>query len=642
MLTSEGGTAAFNVAGVVYDPGQTPAWISGMGFGYVTPAALPRLGLAPALDRLLIVAADESASIEQLRVIARDVAADLEAQGVTVRRIDVPTPGEHPNSEVMGTLLYLLAAFGVLALALSALLVATVIAALVGREVQQIAVMKAVGGRTRQIATMYLAGMTVLGGLALVIGLPLGVWAGRGYAAFIADRLNFDIASTRVDWWVYLLQATAALLVPALAALLPVLRGSRITVRDGLDESPADDATASHLAMRLTSRLTSRLRGLPRPLLLGVRNAARRQGRLLLTVLSLAFGGAVFMVALNVGAGWNRTIDTEFDSRGYDLELRLTPSEGAPASTVATLPGVATVERWRGVEATLREQSGVDGDPLLLLAAPEGSSMVRYPLLSGRRLHPDDRDAIVVSHGLAASQPELSLGTVIDLNVAGETARFEVVGIVRQIGDISIGYVSESRLEALASSGGTSESAFDLVRIESTSGTGALAAAAEGALTGAGFEVAATDSAAEQREVFDDHWILIVGMLGAMAMLVAAVGAIGMASTMSLNVIERRREIGVMRAVGAGTWTVLQVVLTEGLLIGVLSWTVALALSLPLTLLVGNTVGDLLIQTPLELAPSPLGVALWLAIVTLVAAVASAIPALEASELPVHQVLAYE
>jgi len=641
LLTSEGGTAAFAVAGVVYDPGQTPAWIGGQGFGYVTPAALPRLGLEPTLDRLLIVAADESASIEQLRLIARDVAADLEAQGIAVRRIDVPTPGEHPNSEVMGTLLYLLAAFGVLALALSALLVATVIAALVGREVQQIAVMKAVGGRTRQIATMYLAGVAVLGGLALVIGLPLGVWAGRGYAAFIADRLNFDIASTRVDHWVYLLQAVAALLVPALAALIPVLRGSRITVRDGLDESPAEGASTSHLAVRLTSRL----RGLPRPLLLGARNAARRQGRLLLTVLSLAFGGAVFMVALNVGAGWNRTIDTEFDSRGYDLELRLAPSEGAPAASVAGLPGVATAERWRGVEATLREQSGVDGDPLLLLAAPEGSSMARYPLVAGRRLQPGDRDAIVVSHGLAENRPELSLGGSIDLNVAGETARFEVVGIVRQIGDIGIGYLSVTRLEALTTSGGASEAGFDLVRIESTSDGGALdalARTAEAALTGAGFEVAATDSAAEQREVFDDHWILIVGMLGAMAMLVAAVGAIGMASTMSLNVIERRREIGVMRAVGAGTWTVLQVVLTEGLLIGALSWTVALALSLPLTLLVGNTVGGLLIQTPLELALSPLGVALWLAIVTLVAAVAIAIPALEASELPVHQVLAYE
>ena len=635
MLTAAaGGNAAFTVAGTAYDPGQTPAWIEGRGLGYVTPAGLARLGIEPTLDQLLVVATDSDAGIDELRALARDLAADLEAQGIAVRQVDVPTPGEHPNSEVMGTLLFLLGAFGVLALVLSALLVSTVVAALVGREVQQIAIMKTIGGRTRQIAALYLAGVVALGAVALVVGLPLGIIAGRAYASFIAGRLNFDIASYRVDHWVYLLQIAAALLIPALAALLPVLRGSRLTIRDGLDQSPAADATAS----RLVFRLLAQLRGLPRPLLLGLRNAVRRQGRLALTVLSLAFGGAVFMVALNVGAGWNRTIDTEFDSRGFDLQLQLAPSEDTPMLGASDLPGTATLELWLVTEATLREDTGVDGAPLTLLSPPAGSSIARYPLIEGRQLRPEDTNAIVINHGLAETRPDITVGSTLTANIDGRDATFEVVGIVRQIADRGIGYITSTRFDELAS--GTT-----LIRIEAAPEGGSLdelALSAEQMLAAEGFELAAVGTAAEERQVYDDHWILIVGMLMAMAVLVAAVGGIGMASTMSLNVIERRREIGVMRAVGAGTWAVLQVVLVEGLLIGVLSWLVALALSVPLTLLVGNVVGDLLIQTPLELTLSPAGVAIWLAIVAVVATIASAIPALEASELPVHQVLAYE
>ncbi len=631
LTAAKGGTATFTVAGSAYDPGQTPAWIEGRGLGYVTPAGLARLGLAPTLDQLLVVATDSGAGIEQLRLLARDLATDLEAQGISVRQVEVPTPGEHPNSEVMGTLLFLLGAFGALALILSALLVSTVVSALIGREVQQIAIMKTIGGRTRQIAAIYLAGVAALGAVALVVGLPLGIMAGRAYASFIAGRLNFDIASYGVDHWVYLLQIAAALLIPALAALLPVLRGSRITIRDGL---AADSVTASPAAIRLLARLG----GLPRPVLLGLRNSVRRQGRLALTVLSLAFGGAVFMVALNAGAGWNRTIDTEFDSRGFDLQLQITPSENTPTLSTSDLPGAAALELWRATEASLGDGSGVDGASLLLLAQPADSSMARYPLIEGRRLRSGDTNAIVVNHGLAETRPDIAVGGTLTANIDGDDVTFEVVGIVRQFADRGIGYVSDARLDEVAT-------ATTLVLVDAALEVGSLdelARSVERALAAEGFELAAASTAAEERQVYDDHWILIVGMLMAMAVLVAAVGGIGMASTMSLNVIERRREIGVMRAVGAGTWTVLQVVLVEGLLIGILSWIVALSLSVPLTLLVGNVIGDLLIQTPLELTLSPAGVAIWLAIVAVVASIASAIPALEASELPVHQVLAYE
>jgi putative ABC transport system permease protein len=629
---------AFTVVGTAYDPGQTPAWIAGTGLGYITVAGLERLGEEPTLDRLLIATTDVVVGKPAIRQVALDLGAYLEAQGIPVLRIDVPEPGEHPNSPVMKTLLALLGAFGVLSLVLSAVLVATVISALMARETVQIAVMKTVGARTHQIATMYLGGVVLLGGLAFLIGLPLGTVAGNTYADFIAGRLNFDIADYAIAPWVHPLALASALLVPAIAAMIPVIRGSRITIREGLDDSGASMSAGA----KPVGRILSSLRCIRRVPMLGIRNTFRRHGRLTLTVVSLAFGGAVFMTALNVGESWNQTVDTEFNSRGYDLALLASPLDPSSLGSVVVPESLrnADIEFWRAIPANLRDSTGEEGSSLALVVSPPDSQMARYPLLSGRRLQ-DDVDGVVINHTLARTVPGLTVGSEIAINVGGNNISLTVVGIVRQLANTGAAYVSAEQLASADLAGSSNV----LVRVATESGLQAPDAAAlamENALLSAGFAVTSVRTAAMDRKVFDDHWLLIVGMLMAMAVLVATVGGLGMASAMSLNVMERRREIGVMRAVGATTSAVLQVILTEGLLIGAMSWMVALAFSIPLSALVGDTVGDMLIETPLELAISPFGAAIWLAIVIVISGVSSAIPALEASELPVHQVLAYE
>lgn len=73
--------------------------------------------------------------------------------------------------------------------------------------------------------------------MALLIGIPLGLWGGRAYADFAAATLNFEIASYGVDGWVYLVQIVAALLIPVIGAAVPVYKGSRITVREARSNS---------------------------------------------------------------------------------------------------------------------------------------------------------------------------------------------------------------------------------------------------------------------------------------------------------------------------------------------------------------------------------------------------------------------
>lgn len=127
-----------------------------------------------------------------------------------------------------------------------------------------------------------------------------------------------------------------------------------------------------------------------------------------------------------------------------------------------------------------------------------------------------------------------------------------------------------------------------------------------------------------------------------MAVLFAVVGGLGLMGTMSINVIERTREIGVMRAIGAPTRSVAQVFIVESVAIGVISWLFGTVLAVPLSKIMSDAVGIPLMGTPITFQFSMAGVGLWLAVVVLLSVAASFIPARNAARLTVRQVLAYE
>jgi len=112
--------------------------------------------------------------------------------------------------------------------------------------------------------------------------------------------------------------------------------------------------------------------------------------------------------------------------------------------------------------------------------------------------------------------------------------------------------------------------------------------------------------------------------------------------TMSINVIERTKEVGVMRAIGATGKSVLRIVITEGLIVAAFSWLVGAILAWPLSRMLNGVIGQSVLQTDLTHIYSYGGTGLWLAIVLLLAILASMLPARRASRVTVRDVLSYE
>jgi len=613
-------------------------------FGFIDLQTLEFLGTAPELDELKILMAENAQDREAIRQTAFELKSWLEANGTTVTRIEVPEPGKHPHASQMATLLFLLEAFGLLSLILSAVLVATMISALMAQQIRQIGVMKAIGGRARQISGLYIGMVLALGLIALAVGMPLALIAGRGYAAFAAQMLNFEIYNDEIPPGIFALQAGVGLLVPLIMAAYPIIRGGRITVREALSDYGIDASTTGK-ADRISIWTALELRFPLRPLVLSLRNTVRRRGRLVLTLGTLSAGGAVFLVAMNAMAAMDTTVASRFDAMRFDIQAGF--NQVYTSETIETafraIPEIEQVETWSGEQAHLVRSDRMEGDGFMLLATPnETELMTPLPVIEGRWLDPADENILIVNHSLQAKQPEFQLGREVALRVNGQTSTWVVAGVVREFATPPRAYTNLDYYATLTGQKDLARFAEAVFQNRDARTVTEVTEALERQLSADNFDIRFVNRLADQRQVIEDHLKILASFLIIMSVMALIVGGLGLATTTSVNVLERQREIGVMRAIGASSRMVLLIIIVEGIIIGLLSWVIAMLLSWPLGNWISYNFGMIFFETPLDFAVSLMGFAIWLVLVICFATIASFYPAWNATRMTVTQVLAYE
>jgi putative ABC transport system permease protein len=641
VSTAERGERRLRVAGSVHAPGLAPAWMDHVVSGFVTWRSVMRGDAMAESAAIRIVVTGDRLDEARIREIADGVKAVLVKDGRPEVRIDVPPPGRHPHADQMDTFLFLLGSFGLLTCALSAVLVASMIHALTIEQVRQIGVMKAIGASTGQVAALYLGQVAILGLLALGAGVPLGVSAGRGYARFSATILNASIASEAVPLRVILIQIAVGLALPLAVALVPVRLASRISIHRAFSQ----DLAGRSFGSGAFDRGLARIGGIPRPLRLSLRSAFHRRGRLALTVGTLAAGGAVFVSALNVSAAWSRAVASEFEARRYDVEVRLSrpyPSD-LFAGAIAALPEVARAESWPDAAATIAGADGESGPRVSLVGVEKDSTLFDPILVSGRWLTGGDEASVVVNQSLQARAPSLRVGSDVALIVNGRKVAWPIVGVLKEIDPTPIAYApARAVLDAAGLPAGTARSVRVVTRRHDSEGQLSASRDLERLFRRVGVGVLAIQPLLDRRKAIDDHLVIIRSALVFASALVLLVGGLGLTSALSLSVLERTREIGILGAIGASPRTIAGHVVLEGMLMGALSWGAALALAAPITWILDAAAGRIFIKSPLEFFMSPGAAAVWLALVFVLAGFSSFYPAWRAGRLAVREALAYE
>jgi putative ABC transport system permease protein len=641
------------VAGTVHDFGLAQARMENTVYGYIGAGGLEQMGEDPRFDALTVIVNGDRFDEQHIRSVADQIKALLERRGHPVQRIDIPPPGKHPHADLMGVLLLSMSAFGFALLLLSGILVVNLLAALMAAHVREIGMMKALGASRWQISSIYFSEVTLFGLAALVIALPTGLLAGRVLCQYLAVFLNFDMTSFAIPLWVYLLVLLSAIGVPLAAAAYPILRGSAITVREAISDFGTGANTFGSTAF---DKFITSFGGRFRLSLMVVRNTLRRRRRFLLTVLTLLLSGLAFMSALNFRASLIQTLDRSFASKRYDLWVSLegmVPISKLESSTRG-VQGITHAEEWTVADKSLVAQENSLGPAALgahspsegssdgrftVIGLPPKTSLVKMEMLSGRPLNPQDTDAIVVNTSLVSRQPELSVGDNILLRIGSTVARWHVVGITREPFAPATAYVSRDRLNELRAQVGLANSLRIAVETPDHATLTLLRANLDGTLEATGARAAGSATKADARYGFDQHMLMIYLFLLITSGLIAIIGGLGLMTSTTLNVIERQREIGVLRAIGATTRIVSLTVIAESVLTALVSWIAATVLAWPVSKMLGDWIIFTMFQTDLDFRFDPRGPLVWLVLSLAVAVAASVIPAIRISRVTIRQAL---
>ena len=649
-LPPVGGTIYFEVndralpvtlGGTVRDPDQLVILATAPIF-YATREMLAQLGGPRDFDHVRLMLRDFTRA--RAEAVASAAEAKLSKVNVQVVSVTIQDPRQHPAQESFNAFLLILGVMGVASLGLSVFLVVNTISALVAGQTNQIGIMKAIGGTSSQIATLYLSGAVAYGLLSLLLALPLGAWGGMLLTNFLLTGLNVPETAFAFVGVAALYQFGAGLLTPLLAALWPVWQGTRITVRQAI---VSYGLGRGHYGTGLIDKLLGRVRGLPRLATLALRNTFRRAGRAALTELTLIVAGAVFMMVASTQTSFDYTIAQTVGMWGFDAQIFLDKPYRIEKieAFLRARPEVTAVEMWAAYTARVSVPGEKDINrryQLSLTAIPPDTQMFTPRLTAGRNLQPGDNHALLLNQKLAKDLG-VTVGDKVELDYgAAGKALWTVVGLIIDISNLQqTGYVYLDPLSADV--GGVRRASLALVHLQppTEAAQESFANAIRADLDAQGVKVTTILTILKFKREATGMFAPIAGLLMVMAVLIAVVGSFSLSGTLSINVLERTREIGVLRAVGASSLDVALIFMGEGLLLGLISWAVALPLGLVGAPAFLNAI-SVAFSFPMEYAYAPTGALIWLGIVIGLSLLASWLPARRATQISVRESLAYE
>jgi putative ABC transport system permease protein len=631
------------VNGVVRNPFEWPLPFGWNCAFYVSQDTFEQIAGYRGSDILRLTVTDYSQ--ERVQEVADKINDKLEKQGMSVGFVEVLHPQEHYLQEMINGVGLVLSVMAVGSLGLSTILVINTISALIAQQIPQIGIMKAIGGLRRQISYLYLSAILLYGLLSLLIAVPLGAYGGNALAQWMLQLLNVPVTPFQILPKVLALQVLVGALVPILAGLFPVLRGVAIPAAQAISQTGLG---RGRYGRRVIDRLMAGIQGLPRMVSLSLRNTFRRPGRVSLTLVTLTIAGALFIMVFSTQYSFEQTLVSIFSGFGYEVQINFNQYQRIDEviPLIESRPHVKNAEMWvfRTAQARLPGSSGPGSEhEVFVRGVPSESPLFAPQIVSGRMLDPQDQQALLLNQKLAGKMGvEVGDEIMIDLPDVGDT-RWTVVGLVFDLNgrDQNTAFANIDVFNRALHNVGRSAVAMVQATEHNLAVHKEIEADLRDYFDAIGMPVSYSAIAIEDQEQASAQFGTLTKVLMLMTILIAIVGSMGLSGTLSINVIERRREIGVMRAVGASSRDVGFIFTGEGLTLGMLSWALALPIGLSAGPLFVKGLGKV-IDFPAEYYLALHGIWVWLGIVVVLSILASWVPARRATLISVNESLAYE
>jgi len=565
---------------------------------------------------------------------AKQLAPALQASGVTVLFTTIGHDITHGGGAILDGIFTIMQVLSAIALLLSIFLLLSTITTLLAEQVPIIGTMKAIGASRAQVIRNYLLGVAIYGVIGTLIGFSLGLLIGSFAVGALGSLLGIYAGSFFVPPALLLEALVVGVAVPMLTAIWPLVSGTRLTVQQAISGYGIEKRAGRR---RIWIRVVGVLFGsLPQTLQLGARNLFRRRIRALLTLLALALSGAAFLAIQTTSASFNNLLDRSLATYHADIWAML--NNPVPADKVVPL-----IARLRGVDqiypGTMSFPTTQWGQVELFAPVSGG---YRQQLLQGRWLSADDTTAVVINESIA-QKTGLKVNDWISFHDDLYTGTWQIIGIVRDYANPAGLGVMLAPLSEINGFRHWPSNYVDHLLITSTSSREAdidsLSKQIDDLLSLNGMD-AMVSTTAQQKAFSQSAFLVLYAMFYSVVAIVALVGAIGLFNSLAMGVLERRREIGILRSMGATGRKVAQVFLAEAIGLGVVGWLIAVLIGIPAAYGFVALLSQVLLRVPFVF--NPMSLVVMLAFILIVAALASLGPVFGASRVKIASTLRYE
>lgn len=653
VFETETGEQSFSAIGIISHPFVKPPPFGGQLHFFIAPEAAAVFGIKPNTFRQLLVQVSQPYSEKKARLVAGKIRARLSTLGVDVNATLLQNPEQHWGRPFFSGINLILTVMAWASLALSSVLILNTIAALITQQTDQIGIMKAIGARRSTIAGIYLNIVLILSLIAIVLAVPLSLMAAYFSSRWLLDLFNIEMDgfeySSRSLW----LMIVGGLLAPLLAALWPIWRGASLSVRQAISSyGLGADFSSNRFDRWLDAKVFSLL---PTLYAVSLGNLFRRKARLLWTQLVLIIAGVLFIVIVSLIQSVNLTLDNELARSRYSVRLGFSVDQPSALieELVRSVPQTTDVELWNRLPAELTrnnqllQQSGSLGAQLIAL--PVGSAMYQPLIVAGHWFNTNDNgQKVLVLNAETAELNGIKLGDTININLLGRSSTgWQVVGFYRWF--VGSGYAVEpvyaplSAVQTITQSNQNSSFAVLSANVNSLSEEKKYADALKEKFQEQHIKLDfyTTTAKLEQRQYAKNQFRPITTMLLGLATLIAAVGAIGLSGALAISVLQRTREIGVFRAIGASSGAVFKLFMLEGFFHGIMAWLISIPIAYVLAEPLSKKLGEIMLGIQLDFTFSFVAVWIWLGLVSILVLMASYFPARRATRIAVRSSLSY-
>jgi putative ABC transport system permease protein len=621
------GLKQLRVVGLVRTLGLPSAGFLSFATGYMSTDALNQItGITSANDVEVQVR-----NTSQVNATAHALANVLRNQQVTI--LNASTPGNNIIQIASDALFAITRVLAIIALILTSFLIINTVTTLIAEQMKIIGTMKAIGGTRQKVIRSYLLSVGIYGVVGTVLGLGLGIFVGYQLLSFLGNLFTLDLGSFQVAPSALLISIAVGIGMPLAAAIIPLWTGTKITVREAMATYGVSNGKNGPSSNRLGQRMT----WVPQTAWLGIRGTFRKRGRAALTLLALMLSGIAFLAVQTTTQSFDQFLNQLGDTYHLDARVSTNPQPyDQIRAQMMTVPNVARVERLEN--SIVKTQQG----PFSLTGVEADTQSYRYHLISGRWFHGDEPGVLVISD-VMAGKLHLNVGEKITFSTATNAATWTIIGEVLDQSDALAGGVGITTIDDFHTFEGLpanlAQGFMIQARDSSPQAVDRMANALDARLTHAGLSPNITT---EQQIVAQNQsqFQVLTTLLYVVSVIVALVGILGLFNTLTISVLERRLEIGILRSMGGTGWRIARVFWIEGISLAAVAWIVAVIVGMPAAYAFVSFIGAVLVPLPFTFAPVTLGIMLMFILV--IATLASFGPALSAARVRVSEMLRYD